>query len=465
VAQTSAPITIVSRLGLAGRSRLATMTLDAALAFAMLAVSVVLVASVGLSHARSLQYGPIDEMAHVGYVEHVAETGLPPTGSDSVVARPVRDVRASDTVLPAADPGGYPPGFAQGVRLPQVEFIQPPLYYYALAPVALAVDDDHLVFALRLASVAFVLAALVFVFLAVRATAPERPLAAGLAAVILGTMSGLTYTLSQVQNDALLMGMFALVFWLLCRDLPRRRAGYGLAVALGLLGVTQIVAIPFAAGALLWACWRALARPAPLGRETARFVAPRLAVAAAPLALWVIWNVVQYGSPFPGGGGLTVSAGGPRTGPVLGDVLAAAQGAVGESFNDFWGVGFTPRIVDTRPAALLCSAFVVAAFVLLASGLVSEVRLRLATWTAFAAGAFLSTFGTIFLAVVRSGGSSSYTGRYFVGVAVAWAALFALTIDSATGRRIWITRGVSVALSLLLVQFALQYSPLGFRLV
>ena len=66
---------------------------------------------------------------------------------------------------------------------------------------------------------------------------------------------------------------------------------------------------------------------------------------------------------------------------------------------------------------------------------------------------------------MRNGGTSSYTGRYFVGAAVAWAALFALTIDAASGRRVWLARGVSVGLSLVLVHFALQFSTLGFRLL
>ena len=298
----------------------------------------------------------------------------------------------------------------------------------------------------------------------VRETAPDRPLAAGLAAVILGTMSGLMFTLTQVQNDALLIAMFALVFWLLCRDLPRRRASYGLALAVGLLAVTQIVAIPFGAAVVIWACWRALGRPPALG-DAARFALPRFAVAAAPLALWVGWNVAKYHSLFPGGGGLTISSGGPKVGPSLSDALLAAQTAVTESFNDFWGVGFVPRVPDPRPAPLLCAVFVVCAIAVLASDAVKDVRMRLATWAGFAALAFLSAYGTIFLAVLRSGGLLSFSGRYFVGVAVAWAALVALTVDAAAARHVWLARGVSVALSLVLVRYALQYSTLGFRLL
>ena len=46
----------------------------------------------------------------------------------------------------------------------------------------------------------------------------------------------------------------------------------------------------------------------------------------------------------------------------------------------------------------------------------------------------------------------------------AWAALVALTIDAAAGRRMWLARGVSVTFLVLLVHFALQYSTLRFRL-
>jgi hypothetical protein len=447
---------------LAWRSRLLAATLDDVIAWAMLAVALVLVASVGISHARALQYGPIDEAAHVGYVERIAQTGLPPDGHDSMVGRPVSHVGPNDTVLPAADPGGFPAGFAYGARLPQVEFIQPPLYYYALAPVALAVSPYRTVFALRLASLAFILAATALLFLAVRLTAPERPLAAGLATVILGTMSGLMFTLTQVQNDSLLIAMFALVFWLLCRDLPGRRASYGLTVAVGLIAVTQIVAIPFAAAVLVWACWRALERPAVLG-EAARFALPRFAIAAVPLTLWVVWNVAKYHSVFPGGGGLTISSAGPKVGPSMSDALLAAQTAVTESFADFWGVGFVPRVADPRPAPLLCAILVVCAIAVLASDGAKAVQLRLARWAGFAAVAFVSAYATIFLAVLRSGGLLSFSGRYFVGVAVAWAAVVALTIDAAAGRHVWLARGVSIALSVVLVRYALQYSTLSLR--
>ena len=231
------------------------MTLDGALAFAMLAVSVVLVASVGLSHARSLQYGPIDEMAHVGYVEHIAETGLPPTG-ERQRSSPVRRATcgASDTVAPARRPRRLPAGVREtAARLPtrsSSSSLRSTTTRLRRSR-SRSVSDHEGLLAAACSVSASCSPRSCLAFLAVRETAPERPLAAGLAAVILGTMSGLTYTLSQVQNDALLMGMYALVFWLLCRELPRRRAGYWLAGALGLLGVTQIVAIPFAAVALL----------------------------------------------------------------------------------------------------------------------------------------------------------------------------------------------------------------------
>ena len=43
----------------------------------MLGAALLLVLSAGTSQARSAFYGPIDEVYHVGYVEHVAHTGLP----------------------------------------------------------------------------------------------------------------------------------------------------------------------------------------------------------------------------------------------------------------------------------------------------------------------------------------------------------------------------------------------------
>ena len=369
--QNQAPVSAGSRLGSAWWLRVRRLTLDDALAYAMLAAALVLVATAGISQARSAIYGPIDEVYHVGYVEHVAETGLPPVSGDYVVAGRSRDSDSNDIVLEPTQPYGWPVTFSLGERLPQLELVQAPLYYYAVAPLAVAFGPERTVFALRAASVAFLMAAVLLVFLAVRATVPGRPLAAGLAAVILGTMSGLTYTLSQVQNCALLIAMFALVYWLLCRDVPRRRAGFWLAAATGCLTATQIVAAPFAAAVIVGACWHALGPARPPLSSVARFALPRLAVAAAPVALWLIWNLSKYHSLFPGGGGLSLASGsgaaGPG-GPSLGDLLPSAAGAVTEPFSDFWGVGFAPRLPDLRPAPLLCLALVLSTFALLWSG-------------------------------------------------------------------------------------------------
>jgi Dolichyl-phosphate-mannose-protein mannosyltransferase len=465
VAENLAPVPTSRRPALFSLSRLALLSLDGVLAYTLLAVALALAACAGISHARAQPiYGPIDEIYHVGYIERVADSGLPPVrGRDAIVAAPTNHVGSGDVVIGRTQAGGFPQEFHDGARVPQVEVIQPPLYYYALAPVALVFDLHREVFALRAASVAFVLLAIVFLFLAVRVTAPGRPLAAGLAAVILGTMSGLTYALSQVQNDALLMAMFALVFWLLCRDITRRQVSYWLAGGVGGLAITQILAAPFAGAAILVACGLALGRRPTSLSSAVRFALPRLALAATPMALWVGWNVYQYHSLLPGD--VTAGAGGAAgLGPSVADLLPLATRAVTESYKDFWSFGFLPGNGDPRPAPLLCFALGVSAVALLLSPAIGEYRLGLAAWTLGALAAFVSTFGTLFLAAVRSGGELSYPGRYFVGVAVAWAALVAVAIDAACGQRVWIARTVSVAFTLVLVRFALQYSTLSFRL-
>ena len=55
--------------------------------------------------------------------------------------------------------------------------------------------------------------AVLFLFLALRATFPREPLAAGIAAVILASFTGITHLLSQVQNDALLLPVCVLLLW------------------------------------------------------------------------------------------------------------------------------------------------------------------------------------------------------------------------------------------------------------
>ncbi len=86
---------------------------------------------------------------------------------------------------------------------------------------------------MRLLGTAFVMLAVVLLYAAVREVSPHRPLAAGLAAAILGSMAGVTGMLSQVQNDALLLPLCVATFWLLARDLRRRRSGLLLPLVAG----------------------------------------------------------------------------------------------------------------------------------------------------------------------------------------------------------------------------------------
>jgi hypothetical protein len=62
------------------------------------------------------------------------------------------------------------------------------------------------------------------------------------------------------------------------------------------------------------------------------------------------------------------------------------------------------------------------------------------------------------------GGAASFVGRYFVGVAVAYAALVGQAITAALERREWMQRIAVVAGSYVLIGWALEFSVVSLRL-
>ena len=157
-------------------------------------------------------YGPIDEAYHAGYVEKIAATGFPPmlgrdpssSGIARCSSRAKSATRATEGQCAASRSGFYS-------EEQQQEAIQPPLYYYILAPITWFTRGSDKIYALRIASSVLNALGVLFLFLALRGTFRREPLAAGVAAVVIASFTGITHLLSQVQNDALLLPVCVLL--------------------------------------------------------------------------------------------------------------------------------------------------------------------------------------------------------------------------------------------------------------
>ena len=251
----------------------------------------------------------------------------------------------------------------------QNEAIQPPLYYAALAPVAWLVPWSKRVLVMRLIGTLFVMVAVILLYGAVREVSPHRPLAAGLAAAILGSMAGVASMLSQVQNDALLLPLCVATFWLLARDLRRRRSGLLLPLIAGASAVTQLIAAPAAVVAVLAAlggdarlrdgAWRS--------GDGLRVMSSRLALLALPVLPWVAFNLYEYRWIWP-----VARSAGSNAGPAVAHNWRLVELLPQAGSNVFSGLwlqlwplqhGGTP--VDARPAAVIALATALALIVTL----------------------------------------------------------------------------------------------------
>lgn len=425
----------------------------------MLVLALALVGIYGSDVARHVPvYGPIDEFFHVAYVQKIADSGHPPVvGTGLILGLGQKPPASGDVVIRGLDHPYDPklkrhvaPVFPDGTSFPQNEAIQAPLYYVALAPIALFVPWSQRVLVMRLAGTAFVMLAVLMLYAAVREVSPHRPLAAGLAAAILGTMTGLTSLLSQVQNDALLLPICVAMFWLLARDLRRRRSGLMLPFVAGATVLTHLVAGPAAVVAVLLgvgADWRLVSWRS---REAVRLVSSRLATFALPLLPWVAFNLYKYSWFWPIGGSVT-GGGAPATrniGLVRHSVEllhSAAMGVFGSLWLQLW-----PGGTDARPSVVIAAAGFAALIVALCSGELLRERRRLGFWAGVAIVSFLGAFIVLLANAISVGGAPDFVGRYFAAFAAAYAAFIATAVASMSSRHPWVVRGCSCGIALAL---------------
>jgi 4-amino-4-deoxy-L-arabinose transferase-like glycosyltransferase len=276
-----------------------------------------------------------DEISHFAYAQYFAETGAPPPqgvgaqyspqenaallGLDWGTVIGIPSERGIMTVpqdrqlraLLRANPDPLGPGGGSPATN------QPPLYYALEAiPYWLSPSNDiltRLAF-MRLVSALMAAGTVLAVFMFLRELMPGTPWAWTVGALMVAFQPMFDFIGAGVQGDNLLYLASALTCFTIARAWRRgltvgRSVAIGGALALGMLAkLTFLALLPGAGLALLLLTWRArTAGP----RAALRMLAAGVAVAAAPVGLYVLLNVTLWNRGSPLAGALvSVTAGG-----------------------------------------------------------------------------------------------------------------------------------------------------------
>jgi 4-amino-4-deoxy-L-arabinose transferase-like glycosyltransferase len=285
-----------------------------------------------------------DEISHFGYAQYLAETGRPPPqGAGAQYSPEEQDtLEALDffSVIGRAGQRGiltptedhtlrallatHPSPLGEGGASSATN--QPPLYY-ALEAVPYLLSPSHDILTrlalMRLLSALMAACTVLAVFLFLRELLPRTPWAWTVGALMVAFQPTFDFIAAGVHGDNLLFLTATLTFLVLLRTYrrgltTRRAVALGAIVAAGVLTkLTFIALLPGIALALLLLGWRA--RPRGTGRAL-RMVALAVAVAAVPVALYALLNVVAWhrggataggfagatNNALPGGGAVTL---------------------------------------------------------------------------------------------------------------------------------------------------------------
>jgi hypothetical protein len=341
----------------------------------------------------------------------------------------------------------------------QTEAIQPPLYYYAAAPITWFVSGRDTVIALRLFDVCLCLCALVLVFLAVRDIGGS-PLGAGIAALLLTSAGGLIGIFSYVTNGSLMFTLGAAAVWLSARGLRDRRLTWPLTSVAAALAITQVIVVPLAALCILAP---AVAQLHAEGRAARRLLAIRLGSAAVPLGLWVLTSLWRYqwivprahGDTGAGGIGYSGATATPLALPRFAETyFSSFLDSIRESFH-WWEV--SPYDFDWRPLSLFVALTLVGIACVLIRG-TERQRQAVGLWLIAVVVAHFSVFCMLYLAVVLTGGGD-FVFRYFSAEQAA-AACLAGTCFGALFRHPALQRAATLIVGILLIYWTYTASPL-----
>jgi hypothetical protein len=376
-------------------------------------------------------YLPDNEANRVAVLEHIAHDGTPPVlGKDFYIVEPSGAVPPRTTVLRRMI-AGQSPSVLVDTRYPQAFGLERPYPYYLAAPVSWIVPWNHRILVLRLLSVLLACAGIVFLWAAVREAWRSNPLAAGVAAVVLGTMSGLVEGFAAFQPEALLFALWCAGLWLVLRDLRLRRCSPWTVAVCAAATCVSSVAVPAAIAAVA-----VLSARAERTGARARPIVSGLAVVLAPTIAWVLWNLHAYGNPWP----LNVALTGtdrPRNWHALTSGLALVFNVSVSIFNELYSSGLAPvRHLDQRPEAFVAVLFVLALVWALWSGRIAYARLALARFGVLMLASFLCIYVTLFLASVVAASPMELGEAKYGGYAAAWAGVVGIGFTAPlVGRR------------------------------
>jgi hypothetical protein len=433
--------------------------IDEAIGAALTAMAIVLTLVIGIHDARRAVYGPIDEVTHTAYVLAVAKDGIPPElGRDRAFVGD-RKIAPRDVRIPAPDKVGSAPipvGYFGEVK--QDEAIQPPLYYYVAAPVTWFVSGRDKVVALRVLNVVLCLITLLLIFFAVRDLAGS-PLGGGIAAMLFASAGGVISVFAFVTNGAIMLTLGIAAIWLSARGIRDRRVTWPLVAVSAAFAITQIIVVPLAAACLLApVVWRARAE----GRPAFRSLGTRVGVAAVPLVLWVLSNLVRYHWVLPkapgttglGGFGTSVSDTNVNVSEFAAQYYLSVQTMIDDSFK-WWTP--SPYVYDWRPLALFAPVTLIGIALALFRG-TQRQRTVIGTFIVAVLGAHLLVFLMLYLAVILTGGGD-FVYRYFSASEAAAACLGGVAFTMLFRNRN-IERVATIAAGLALAYWTYSASPL-----
>ena len=240
-------------------------------------------------------FAAVDELAHVSYVQDVAEQGALPWEGRTFVSPQMEAIEQN--VYPR--PSSVDPRLIGAAGL-SYEGFQPPLYYVLAVP-AFEIPSNYRdkVIAVRLFDLVLLLAAAAILALLARAAAGERWQIAYAATLAVLLWPGVLVRAITVSNAALelpLALLYVLAVWHASSSpTPRRLLGAGALLGLCLLtGLTLIFLVPLLALPLF------AALRAGRDRHTIAAVAGSVALPVVILAPWIASNLDRYGALTPG---------------------------------------------------------------------------------------------------------------------------------------------------------------------
>ena len=261
-----------------------------------------------------------DEVVHVAYAQHLAETGDLPSHEpgpawstqenatlesllwQSVIGNPRDKPPWSVLQQKQVETAGNQKPPDDGGRK-SVASNHPPLYYVPLAAGYKATPGAGLItrmYVMRLLSALLAAATVLFVFLFLREVLPARPLAWTVGALAVAFQPMFAFEGGGVNNDNAFYLASAAMFFALARAFRRgltvrRAAAVGLSIGLGLVAkLTMFAFLPAVGLALAWLAWR--------DRGASRLPALRPALAGAgaavfPFALYAALNATLWARP------------------------------------------------------------------------------------------------------------------------------------------------------------------------